>query len=44
LFAAEFEPTLKPSMDSLSSILREVALQDRRASELKPGDLVETLL
>jgi ABC-type nitrate/sulfonate/bicarbonate transport system substrate-binding protein len=44
LFAAEFEPTLKPSIDSLSSILREVALQDRRASELKPADLVENLL
>ncbi|HUF42490.1 MAG TPA: ABC transporter substrate-binding protein [Verrucomicrobiae bacterium] len=44
LFAAEFEPTLKPSFDSLSSILREVALQDRRASDLKPADLVENLL
>lgn len=44
LFAAEFEPTLKPSLDSLSSILREVALQDRRASDLKPADLVENLL
>lgn len=44
LFAAEFEPTLKPSIDSLSSILREVALQDRRASDLKPADLVENLL
>jgi ABC-type nitrate/sulfonate/bicarbonate transport system substrate-binding protein len=44
LFAAEFEPTLKPSFDSLSSILREVALQDRRASDLKPADLVEYLL
>jgi ABC-type nitrate/sulfonate/bicarbonate transport system substrate-binding protein len=44
LFAAEFEPTLEPSMDSLSAILREVALQDRRASELKPADLVEKLL
>jgi NitT/TauT family transport system substrate-binding protein len=44
LFAAEFEPTLAPSMNSLSSILKEVALQDRRASDLKPGDLVEDLL
>jgi ABC-type nitrate/sulfonate/bicarbonate transport system substrate-binding protein len=44
LFAAEFEATLTPSMDSLSSILREVALQDRRASDLKPTDLVENLL
>lgn len=44
LFAAEFEPTLAPSMNSLSSILKEVALQDRRAGDLKPGDLVEDLL
>jgi ABC-type nitrate/sulfonate/bicarbonate transport system substrate-binding protein len=44
LFAAEFEPTLEPSLESLSSILREVALQDRRASGLKPADLVENLL
>lgn len=44
LFAAEFEPTLAPSMISLESILNEVALQDRRASNLKPADLVENLL
>jgi ABC-type nitrate/sulfonate/bicarbonate transport system substrate-binding protein len=44
LFAAEFEPTLAPSMSSLESILKEVALQDRRASNLKPADLVEKLL
>ena len=44
LFAAEFEPTLTPSMNSLESILKEVALQDRRASNLKPADLVENLL
>ena len=44
LFAAEVEPTLTPSMNSLESILKEVALQDRRASNLKPADLVENLL
>jgi ABC-type nitrate/sulfonate/bicarbonate transport system substrate-binding protein len=44
LFAAEFEPTLTPSLASIDSILREVALQDRRASALKPADLVEALL
>jgi ABC-type nitrate/sulfonate/bicarbonate transport system substrate-binding protein len=44
LFAAEFEPSLAPSMNSLSSILNEVALQDPRARDLKPGDLVENLL
>ncbi|MGH7854164.1 MAG: ABC transporter substrate-binding protein, partial [Candidatus Binatia bacterium] len=31
LFAAEFEPTLTPLMISIESILKEVALQDRRA-------------
>jgi hypothetical protein len=31
-------------MNSLSAILKEVALQDRRASGLKAGDLVEDLL
>lgn len=44
LFAAEFEPSLKPSMTSIDSILREVALQDRRAADLKAADLVENLL
>jgi NitT/TauT family transport system substrate-binding protein len=44
LFASEFEPTLAPSMNSLSAIVKEVALQDRRASGLKAGDLVEDLL
>jgi ABC-type nitrate/sulfonate/bicarbonate transport system substrate-binding protein len=44
LFATEFEPTLAPSMDSIQSILREVALQDGRAGDLKPADLVENLL
>jgi ABC-type nitrate/sulfonate/bicarbonate transport system substrate-binding protein len=44
LFAAEFEPSLAPSMNSINSILKEVALQDRRANDLKPVDLVENLL
>ena len=44
LFAGEFEPSLAPSMSSLSSILNEVALQDHRASKLTPVDLVENLL
>ena len=44
LFAAEFEPTLAPSLASMDSILREVALQDRRANALTPADLVEALL
>jgi ABC-type nitrate/sulfonate/bicarbonate transport system substrate-binding protein len=44
LFAAEFEPSLLPSMSSIESIVREVALQDRRAANLKAADLVENLL
>jgi ABC-type nitrate/sulfonate/bicarbonate transport system substrate-binding protein len=44
LFAAEFEPTLKPSMASIESILQEVALQNPRARELKASDFVENLL
>jgi hypothetical protein len=44
LFAAEFEVSLAPSLSSLRSILNEVALQDPRASELEPVDLVENLL
>jgi hypothetical protein len=44
LFAAEFEPSLIPSIRSINSILKEVALQDPRAVDLKPADLVEVLL
>jgi len=44
LFAAEFEPSLIPSIHSINSILKEVALQDPRAVDLKPADLVEVLL
>ena len=44
LFAAEFEPALTPSLASIDSILREVALQNPRARELKASDLVENVL
>ena len=44
LFAVEFEPTLAPSISSIDSILREVALQDRRAADLKAADLIDALL
>jgi ABC-type nitrate/sulfonate/bicarbonate transport system substrate-binding protein len=44
LFAAEFEPTLKPSISSLDSILKEVALQDGRAANFKAADMLENLL
>src|SRR6185503_11200433 len=41
LFAREFEPSILPSMNSLSSVLREVAFQDARAGEIQPAALVE---
>lgn len=44
LFAAEFEPTLEPTMPSIAAILKEVALQDGRAADLQPAALVENLL
>ena len=44
LFASEFAPTLKPSMASIESILKEVALQNPRARELKAADMVECLV
>lgn len=44
LFAAEFALSLTPSTESIRSILKEVALQDGRANDLKPVDLVENLL
>jgi ABC-type nitrate/sulfonate/bicarbonate transport system substrate-binding protein len=44
LFAREFESSILPSMNSLSSVLREVAFQDARAGEIQPAALVENLL
>ena len=44
LFAGLFEPTLTPSIDSLEVILREAALQDPRAREVKAESLVERLI
>jgi ABC-type nitrate/sulfonate/bicarbonate transport system substrate-binding protein len=43
LFAREFESSVTPTMTSLSSILREVALQNARAAEISPVSLVEKL-
>ena len=43
LFAELLEPSLKPSLNSISSILKEVALQDPRAKDLDPGSIVEVL-
>jgi ABC-type nitrate/sulfonate/bicarbonate transport system substrate-binding protein len=44
LFAGRFEPTLTPSLTSISSILNEVSLQDRRAKEVKAATIVEMLI
>ena len=44
VFAELFEPTMTPSLSSLSAVLDEVALQDSRAKELSPSLLVENLL
>ena len=44
VFAAGFEPTLTPSLNSINSILKEVALQDPRAKEITAASIVETLI
>lgn len=40
LFASLFEPTLSPSIRSIASILREVALQDPRAGQINAESIV----
>ncbi len=44
LFAKNFEPTLVPSLRSITSILKEVALQDPRAQEIKAESIVASLI
>jgi ABC-type nitrate/sulfonate/bicarbonate transport system substrate-binding protein len=44
LFAERFEPTLTPSLSSIGSVLKEVALQDSRAKGIEGSSLVERLL
>jgi ABC-type nitrate/sulfonate/bicarbonate transport system substrate-binding protein len=44
LFAERFEPTLTPSLASISSVLNEVALQDSRATGIEASSLVERVL
>jgi len=44
LFAGRFEPTLMPSLSSISSILGEVALQDPRAGDIKAASVVKNLI
>jgi ABC-type nitrate/sulfonate/bicarbonate transport system substrate-binding protein len=44
LFADSFEATLTPSLNSIRSILNEVALQDPRARDINPSALIDTVL
>jgi ABC-type nitrate/sulfonate/bicarbonate transport system substrate-binding protein len=44
VFASRFEPTLTPSLQSLNSILDEVARQDPRAGAIRTECLVEKLI
>jgi NitT/TauT family transport system substrate-binding protein len=44
VFASRFDPHLTPSIDSLASILNEVALQDPRARAIKAESLIEKLI
>ena len=44
LFADLFEESLTPSLTSISSILKDAALQDSRAGELRAEGLIETVL
>ena len=44
LFAGSFEPTLIPSLSSITSILREVALQDKRAGQIKAESIVANFI
>lgn len=44
LFAAGFEPSLTPSLASLSSILNEVARQDERAGKITAASIVEKVV
>jgi ABC-type nitrate/sulfonate/bicarbonate transport system substrate-binding protein len=44
LFAELLEPSLKPSLNSISSILKEVALQDPLAKNLDPSSIVDHLV
>ena len=44
LFAERFEPTLTPSLTSISSALNEVALQDPRAREIKAESIIANVL
>jgi ABC-type nitrate/sulfonate/bicarbonate transport system substrate-binding protein len=44
LFARSFEATLIPSLSSITSILREVALQDPRAGKMKAESIIANVI
>lgn len=44
LFAEHFEPTLIPSLSSIDSVLREVALQSLKARDINARSLIESPL
>ena len=44
LFADRFEDSLAPSLTSVSSILKEAALQDSRAGVIRAESMIETIL
>jgi len=44
LFAEHFEPTLVPSLSSISSILNEVELQDPRAGNIDAASIVDKVI
>ncbi len=44
VFAKLLDPALVPSLASINSILKEVALQDPRAKEINPSSIIETVV
>ena len=44
LFADRFEESLTPSLTSISSILKDAALQDSRVGDLRAESMIETVL
>ncbi len=44
LFAGCFEPTLVPSLSSITSMLREVALQDPRAGKIEAQSIIANVI
>lgn len=44
VFASRFDPSLRPSLKSIESVLEEVALQDSRAKAIRAESLIEQLI